>query len=152
MSERFLRRTVLVLAVAGLAVAGYLTYVHYAGTAPICAGGAGGCERVQNSSYAELAGVPVALLGVIGYGLILASLAAPGDLGRIGGALLALIGFGFSAYLTWVELVEIDAVCQWCVVSALLMTALAVSTVARAALAPAQTPVRQSGLSHHGGG
>ena len=37
------------------------------------------------------------------------------------GALLALVGFGFSAYLTWVELFEIDAVCQWCVVSAVLM-------------------------------
>lgn len=48
------------------------------------------------------------------------------------GALLALVGFGFSAYLTWVELFEIDAICQWCAASAVLMTALAAATVARA--------------------
>jgi uncharacterized membrane protein len=128
MSDRQLRVTVAVLALLGLAVAGYLTYVHYAELEPICAGGGGGCERVQNSSYAELAGIPVALLGLIGYALILASLWVPGEAGRLGGAVLALVGFGFSAYLTWLELFEIDAICQWCVVSAVLMSALAVST------------------------
>ena len=137
MTERRLRRAIAVLALAGLAVAGYLTYVHYAGVEPVCAGGGGGCERVQSSSYAELGGVPVALLGVIGYAVILASLAVPGDPGRFLGALLALAGFGFSAYLTWVELVEIEAVCQWCVVSAVLMTGLALTTAARALLDPA---------------
>ena len=83
---------------------------------------------MQNSSYAELAGIPVALLGLIGYALILSSLWVPGEAGRLGGAVLALAGFGFSAYLTWLELFEIDAICQWCVVSAVLMSALAVST------------------------
>ena len=75
----------MLLAVLGLAVAGYLTYVHYAELEPICAGGGGGCERVQNSSYAELAGVPVAVLGLVGYALILASLWVPGDAGRVAG-------------------------------------------------------------------
>ena len=137
MTERRLRRVIAALALAGLAVAGYLTYVHYAGIEPVCAGGGGGCERVQSSSYAELAGVPVALLGLIGYGLIGLSLAVPGDAGRFAGALLALVGFGFSAYLTWVELVEIEAICQWCVVSAILMTGLALATAARALPDPA---------------
>jgi uncharacterized membrane protein len=131
MSERRLRIAVAVLALAGLGVAGYLTWVHYAELEPICAGGSGGCEKVQNSDYAELAGVPVALLGLVGYGAILASLALPGDLGRFSGAVLALAGFGFSAWLTYVELFEIDAICQWCVVSAVLMTALAVVTSLR---------------------
>jgi uncharacterized membrane protein len=131
MSEGRLRIAVAVLAVAGLGVAGYLTWVHYADLEPICAGGSGGCERVQSSEYAELAGVPVALLGLIGYGAILASLAVPGDAGRFAGALLALAGFGFSAWLTYVELFEIDAICQWCVASAVLMTALAVVTSLR---------------------
>lgn len=71
-SERRLRLVIAGLALGGMAVAGYLTYVHYAGLEPFCAGGGGGCERVQSSSYAELAGVPVALLGLIGYALILA--------------------------------------------------------------------------------
>jgi uncharacterized membrane protein len=131
-SERRLRLVIAGLALGGMAVAGYLTYVHYAGLEPFCAGGGGGCERVQSSSYAELAGVPVALLGLIGYALILASLAVPAEPGRMAGGLLALVGFGFSAYLTWVELFEIDAVCQWCVVSAVLMTALAAASVSRA--------------------
>ena len=72
MSERRLRRLIALVALIGLAVAAYLTYVHYAELEPICAGGGGGCEKVQNSSYAELAGIPVAVLGLIGYALILA--------------------------------------------------------------------------------
>src|SRR4051812_6051390 len=105
------RRLLLVtagLAVVGAAIAGYLTWVHYADVEPICAGGGGGCEKVQTSSYAELAGVPVALIGLIGYLAILGSLLVPGEAGRVGGALLALAGFGFSAYLTYLELFEID--------------------------------------------
>ena len=64
MSDRRLRLGVVALALAGVAVAGYLTYVHYADLEPFCAGGGGGCERVQSSEYAELAGSPVALLGL----------------------------------------------------------------------------------------
>jgi uncharacterized membrane protein len=131
MSDRRLRIATAVLALAGLGVAGYLTWVHYADLEPICAGGSGGCEKVQSSDYAELAGIPVALLGLIGYGAILASLMLPGDLGRFAGAVLALAGFGFSAWLTYVELFEIDAICQWCVASAVIMTALAVVTSLR---------------------
>jgi uncharacterized membrane protein len=131
MTERRLRLVIALVAMLGLAVAGYLTYVHYAELEPLCVGGGGGCERVQSSDYAELAGIPVAVLGLAGYALILASLWVPGDAGRVGGALLALIGFGFSMYLTWVELFEIEAVCQWCVVSAVLMTVLALTTAWR---------------------
>ena len=125
------RRLIVLTALLGLAVAAYLTYVHYAELEPICAGGAGGCEKVQSSSYAELAGTPVAVLGVAGYALILASLWVPGDAGRLAGTLLALVGFGFSAYLTWIEVFELDAICQWCVASAVLMTILAVATSCR---------------------
>jgi uncharacterized membrane protein len=131
MTERRLRLATALVCVLGLAVAGYLTYIHYAELEPLCVGGGGGCEKVQASDYAELAGVPVALLGVAGYALILASLLVPGDAGRVTGALLALTGFGFSLYLTWVELFEIDAICQWCVVSAVLMTVLALTTAWR---------------------
>jgi uncharacterized membrane protein len=131
MSERRLRIAIAALALAGLGVAGYLTWVHYADLDPVCVGGGGGCERVQASDYAELGGVPVALLGLIGYAAILASLLVPGDAGRFAGALLALAGFGFSAWLTYVELFEIDAICQWCVASAVIMTALALLTSLR---------------------
>ena len=58
----------------------------------------------------------------------------PGDAGRFGGFLLALIGFGFSAYLTYLELFVIDAICQWCVASAILM-ALSLAVAATRAFA-----------------
>ena len=66
-----------VVAAVGLAIAGYLTVVHYAGGEPVCAI-AHGCATVQQSDYAELAGIPVALLGLGGYVAILASLARDG--------------------------------------------------------------------------
>jgi uncharacterized membrane protein len=131
MTPRRLLLVTAALAAVGTAIAAYLTWVHYADIEPICAGGGGGCEKVQTSSYAELAGVPVAVIGLVGYLAILASLLVPGEPGRMGGAVLALVGFGFSAYLTYLELFEIDAICQWCVASAVVMTALAVATTAR---------------------
>jgi uncharacterized membrane protein len=126
-----LRRVTAVLALAGIGIAGYLTWVHYAEVQPICVGGSGGCERVQASRWAELAGIPVAVLGLAGYGAILASLALPEEPGSSAAAFLSLVGFGFSAWLTYVEVVEIEAICQWCVASAIVMTALALASVAR---------------------
>jgi uncharacterized membrane protein len=130
-SPRGLRRATAALALLGLAIAGYLTWVHYAGLKPICAGGSGGCEKVQNSRWAELAGVPVALLGLGGYAAILLSLALPQDPGRSLAAFLALVGLGFSGWLTYVEVARIHAVCQWCVASAVVMALLAVVSVVR---------------------
>jgi uncharacterized membrane protein len=132
LSDGRLRAIVAVLALAGLAIAVYLTVTWYADAVPACVGGADtGCERVQTSDYADLAGVPVALLGAVGYGLILASLAVPGDAGRMSGLLLALVGFGFTAYLTYLELFVLAAICQWCVASAVVMTALLIAVGAR---------------------
>jgi uncharacterized membrane protein len=124
-SDRTLRTAGIVLAVLGIAIAGYLVYVHYADVDPVC-NIAHGCHKVQTSSYAKLAGVPVALLGLIGYVTILAALLAPGESARMAAALFALVGFGFSMYLTYRELFTIDAICQWCVASAILMTGLAI--------------------------
>jgi uncharacterized membrane protein len=73
----------------------------------------------------------VALLGLAGYLGILASLRVRGERGAVTTARLALVGFGFSLYLTYLELFEIDAICQWCVASAVLMTLLAGLSVAR---------------------
>jgi uncharacterized membrane protein len=129
-----LRPAIALLAVVGLGIGGYLTYVHYAGIKPICAA-SGGCEKVQNSRYAEVAGVPVALLGLIGYALILVTALIRGDVPAIAGSFLALAGLGFSVYLTYLELFEIHAICQWCVASAVVMAALAVLTVLRASSA-----------------
>lgn len=124
-STRFL----VALALLGTAIATYLTYVHYAGIEPVCT--SGGCEKVQSSDYAEVAGVPVALLGLVGYLSILGSLRVPGEAGRAATAGLALIGVSYSLYLTYLELFQIDAICQWCVASAVVMTTLAVASTAR---------------------
>jgi uncharacterized membrane protein len=125
-SDRALRTAGLVLAVLGIGVAGYLVYVHYADVDPVC-NIAHGCHKVQTSEYAKLAGVPVALLGLFGYVILFAALIAPqGELARMVAALTALVGFGFSMYLTYRELFTIDAICQWCVLSAILMTLLAI--------------------------
>jgi uncharacterized membrane protein len=134
-TDRRVRLALALLALAGLAVSGYLTYVHYAGIEPVCAGG-GGCERVQTSKYAELAGIPVAVLGLVGYALILVASQLRGEAARMATALAALVGFGFSAYLTYLELFEIDAICHWCLASAVLMTVLAALAALRLVQAP----------------
>lgn len=125
MADRRLGIAIAVLGVIGLAIASYLTYVHYAKLEPLCLS-SGGCETVQNSKWAKFVGVPVPLLGLIGYVAILLSLLIPRDLGRAATALLALFGFGFSAYLTYLELFKIHAICQWCVASAIVMTIIAI--------------------------
>jgi uncharacterized membrane protein len=116
------------LALVGLGIATYLTVVHYTGAEPVCAVNHG-CETVQKSKYADLAGVPVALIGLIGYVSILASLAIRGENGRLIRVAITAIGFLFSAYLTYLELFEIHAICQWCVGSAVIMTGLLIVCV-----------------------
>lgn len=130
MSDRHLRLATGALAIVGAGIAGYLTWVHYAGIEPLCADG-GGCERVQSSTYAELAGVPVAVIGLTGSLAVLGALALRGDAGRLTAAFVGFVGFGFSAYLTYAELFEIRAVCQWCAANAVVWTALAVVAAKR---------------------
>ena len=129
MTDR-LRTAAIACSVVGLAIAGYLTYVHYAGISPVCEI-AHGCEKVQTSEWSKLAGIPVAVLGLIGYAVIFVSLFVPGEEALIVGALTALVGFGFSAYLTYRELFTIDAICPWCVASAVVMTLLAIVMTTR---------------------
>jgi uncharacterized membrane protein len=133
--DRRLRLAAIVLALIGLGVASYLTYVHYEDIKPVCGLG-GDCVKVQTSEWSKLAGVPVAVLGLVAYATILVSLFVPGEEALIVGALASLVGFGFSAYLTYRELFTIDAICQWCVASAIVMTLLAVVTTARLLLSP----------------
>lgn len=123
---------ILVIALLGTLEASYLTFVHYYGLkALVCAGahnGVSSCEQVQSSAYSKLAGIPVAVLGLLGYLSILASLRIKGDLGRGAGFCVALIGCGFSLYLTYREVFTLKEICEWCVGSAVLMTILAILT------------------------
>ena len=131
MSARALRITLIVLTVLGLVVASYVTYVHYAGIKPACTAGES-CTKVQTSRYSELVGIPVALIGLIGYVVILASLLAPEtETTRFTTAALTLGGFAFSAYLTYREVFSIHAICEECVSSAIIMTIMACLSVWR---------------------
>jgi uncharacterized membrane protein len=124
-------RAIAGLALLGLAISIYLTWVHYAGVEPVCTG-ISDCERVETSEYADLVGIPVAVLGIAGYAAILVSLHMRVEVT----ALLAYLAVAFSAYLTWAELFKIDAICQWCVGSALITLAIAVLATMRALGAP----------------
>jgi uncharacterized membrane protein len=109
------RLLVLVGATFGLAIATYLTVVHYRGGVPVCA--SGGCGIVQHSRYAELFGVPVALLGTLAFALLLVSALMRASTVVVGAAVVALTGVVFAAYLVYVQLVVLDAICAWCVAS-----------------------------------
>lgn len=131
-SERVLRTIAGVLALAGIGVATYIAVVEAGGSAPRCLVGGGGCETVAKSQYSHLAGVNVAVFGIVGYVLLLGAALLAGDIARIGGLAVSLVGFGFSVYLTYLELFVINAICQWCVASAVLMTMLFILSALRA--------------------
>ena len=123
MSDRALRIAIAVVAVAGVAVAGYLTYVHYQPDALICTSH-GGCETVQKSSYAELAGIPVALLGLLAWSAVLVLVAWDSELARTLVAAVALGAAGFAIYLVTLQAFVIDAWCIWCMVNDLVLVPL----------------------------
>jgi uncharacterized membrane protein len=134
-NPRVLYRVMIVLAVIGLADATYLTIVHYAGIKIVCSGAGNPCQQVQTSQYSKVAGVPVALLGLIGYLGIVASLLVPErEWTRLATLALTLFGFGFSAFLTYQETFTIKGhpiYCEWCVGSAIVLTVLFVLAVIR---------------------
>jgi uncharacterized membrane protein len=128
MNPRVLLRVMIVLTVLGLADATYLTVIHYAGIKSLCTSAHNSCQAVQTSYYSKVAGVPVALLGLIGYVGILASLLVPEqEWTRLATLALTLFGFGFSVFLTYQETFTIPGhpiYCEWCVGSAVVLTVL----------------------------
>ncbi len=141
MSDRRLVYAIAALAVLGLGIAAYLTYIHYAGIKPVC------LVQRRLRARAELALREAGRRP--GHGARPDRLRGDPRLaprarragGLFAGALIALTGFGFSVYLTYLELFRIHAICQWCVASAVIMTLLAALTVTRLVVAaPAGTP------------
>ena len=120
MSDRSLRAAAALAALAGIGVAGYLTWAHYADVQVACLRG-GGCETVQQSSYSEIAGLPVALIGLIGYTAILALVAWDSPTARLLAAAFAVTGLLFSAYLVTLQAFVIHAFCIWCLANDLLV-------------------------------
>lgn len=134
----------LALAVLGALVSIYLTYIKLANVQAFC-GPSRACDTVNTSIYADIRGIPIAVLGLGAYLALIALLllekrapilAAWGPVAIFG---LALTGTLYSAYLTYVELYILRAVCPYCVASALFITGLLVLSVIRLARGPADT-------------
>jgi uncharacterized membrane protein len=124
LSEDNLRRAIAFVAALGVGVATYIAIAESGGGSPVCLAGGTGCATVAKSSYSHVAGVNIAIFGVVGYLLLLASAFFADDLARFGDFVVSLGGFGYSIFLTYIEIFKIEAICQWCVASATLMTIL----------------------------
>ncbi len=118
------------LSLAGIGVSGYLTWAHLAGQSVAC-GQSHDCDIVQQSVYSEVGGIPVALLGLFAYLALFALTLLPGrspgglrDYAPLAVFGISLIGVLYSAYLTYLELFVIYAICRWCISSAIIITAL----------------------------
>jgi uncharacterized membrane protein len=130
------RQAIALLALLGLFVALYL-WLHALGYGgAIKCGASGGCETVQTSQWALFLGLPVAFYGVAGYcTLLVVAIVAlrPAALAQrkwsVLLAALATAGVAFTAYLTYLELFVIHAICRWCVGSALIITTIWVVAV-----------------------
>jgi uncharacterized membrane protein len=131
LSERRLRIAIGVLALAGIAIAAYIEYERASGGQLAC--GTGGCEQVQNSKYAELFGVPVAVLGLAAYAVVFATALLRVPAAALTGAAVALAGLAFALYLLAVQAFVLDAYCTWCLASDAVLAALAILTTIRAA-------------------
>jgi len=130
-AEGTLRGIATFLATFGIGVATYIAIADSSGGSPVCIAGGHGCQTVAESSYSHLAGVNIAIFGIGGYVVLLVCALLRGDAFRMTAFVVSLIGFGYSLYLTYLELFTIDAICQWCVASAVLMTLLFVTNAVR---------------------
>jgi uncharacterized membrane protein len=137
------RMATALLSLVGLLVAGYL-YLYKIGVVGTMVCGTGACELVQTSRYSRFLGVEVSLIGVLGYGLLfgvgLAWLQSGDSKRRWPGALTLALSAGgllFSAYLTYLELFVLHAICRWCVGSAVIVLAIFITSLLGRRQAPA---------------
>jgi uncharacterized membrane protein len=126
----------------GIVVAGYLVTKRFTGGSLACTRWAQ-CDVVNNSVYSQIYGVPISVIGLAGYlfllALAFAALWAEGRRQRqllLLSLVLSLVGVGFSAYLTYLEVYVIEALCAWCVASAVIITVLAIVAAVSIRLAP----------------
>jgi uncharacterized membrane protein len=123
----------ILLSIAGLGVSAYLTWAYTTPGASLACGGSYGCDTVRNSSYSHLMGIPLPVIGLVTYFVLLVLLVGQSQstigyqgwtpyvaLATFG---IALAGVLYSAYLTYLELYVIYAICRWCVASAVIIVA-----------------------------
>jgi uncharacterized membrane protein len=121
------------LAFVGTGVSGYLLWVRQTGGTLICA--TGGCETVQGSRYAEVLGMPVALLGLACFVALAVTALLSSENARLLHTVLALTGVVFSSYLLYVQVKLIGAVCSWCLASDGIVSGLAILALLRLRIA-----------------
>jgi uncharacterized membrane protein len=139
--DNTLRRTTTISALIGLVDSIYLTWIKLAHQEALCLPGIGDCETVNNSRYAELFGIPIALLGAFAFLIILAlvlledrrvmSLPVSKETSKMAVFGISLIGVLYSVYLTYIEIAVLRAICPYCVISALAILAVFVLNLAR---------------------
>jgi uncharacterized membrane protein len=138
-SERASRVAIALLALAGAGIAGYLTWTHYQPQALVCLSG-GGCETVQQSKYAEVAGIPVAVLGLAAYVTLLASAFVRNVWAAVAAAAASLAGLAFAAWLVYVQGAILHAWCVWCLSSDVVLALLTAACLARVLAATSALP------------
>ncbi len=138
-SVDWLRLSMIGLTIGGLGVSAYLMWGYTVPGASLSCGASSGCDTVKNSVYANLAGIPLPILGLVSYLALLVLLTFQGysavssrgwspyvALAIFG---ISLIGVLYSAYLTYIELYVIYAICRWCVASAIIMVVIFVLSI-----------------------
>ena len=129
-----IRWTSVFLVLVGLADSIYLAWLKFANATAAC-GNIGDCESVNSSPYAEFAGIPIAVFGASSYllMLILLIMEPRNEFMRTNAALgifgISLAGVLYSAYLTYVEIAILHAICPYCVLSAVVLVALLVLSI-----------------------
>jgi len=135
--DRKLKIGALIFSLVGLIDSLYLTWVKLSHTEAACMPGIGNCQSVNTSPYAAIYGIPIALLGAGAYLSILILLGLeqrrliPIEFNRLGVFGISLIGVLYSAYLTYIEVAVIHAICPYCVISAIAMLVVFVFTLMR---------------------
>jgi uncharacterized membrane protein len=135
-----------VLALIGVLISTYMLLYHFGVIGSIVCG-TGGCQTVQNSPWAKFMGVPVPLIGLLGYGAFFVTAllgTRPGAAAdrRIAAVLIAgaVIGAAFTVYLTYLEMYVINAWCRWCIGSAIVAGLLLVAVIPELARLRRSTP------------
>jgi uncharacterized membrane protein len=133
-SVDWVRLLMVLLTLSGFCVSIYLMWGYTTPGASLACGGSHGCDTVKNSVYANLMGIPLPVIGLASYSILLLLLigqnqAAISDRGWSAHMALAIFGISlagvlYSAYLTYLELFVIYAICRWCVASAIIMVAI----------------------------
>ena len=134
--DKRLSQLTIALVIIGLLVSAWMTIYKFTNNPNMCAG-SGACEAVNTSRYSEINNIPVAIIGVGGYGALLVILLLerrPGFIKQNGTMIffaLSLLGFLFTVYLVFVEIVLIKAFCPFCVTSQVAMTLIFILSVVR---------------------